>query len=54
MIRSTPPRAAPRGELNQRRRVCQRPEAVKTIEMIERINQPHLDHGLERGLGIEL
>jgi hypothetical protein len=28
--------------------------AVKTVEMIERINQPHLDHGLERGLGIEL
>jgi hypothetical protein len=28
--------------------------AVKTLEMIERINQPHLDHGLERGLGIEL
>jgi conjugative relaxase-like TrwC/TraI family protein len=27
---------------------------VKTIEMIERINQPHLDHRLERGLGIEL
>jgi hypothetical protein len=28
--------------------------AVKTVEMIERINQPHLEHGLERGLGIEL
>jgi conjugative relaxase-like TrwC/TraI family protein len=28
--------------------------AVKTVEMIERINLPHLDHGLERGLGIEL
>ena len=28
--------------------------AVKTVEMIERINQPHLDHRLERGLGIEL
>jgi AAA domain/UvrD-like helicase C-terminal domain len=28
--------------------------AVKTVEMIQRINQPHLDHRLERGLGIEL
>ncbi|HZA78254.1 MAG TPA: hypothetical protein VE623_17885 [Acidimicrobiales bacterium] len=28
--------------------------AVKTVQMIERINQPHLEHGLERGLGIEL
>jgi hypothetical protein len=28
--------------------------AVKTVEMLERINQPHLDHRLERGLGIEL
>jgi conjugative relaxase-like TrwC/TraI family protein len=28
--------------------------AVKTVEMIERINQPHLERGLERGLGIEL
>jgi conjugative relaxase-like TrwC/TraI family protein len=28
--------------------------AVKTVEMIERINQPHLEHGLERGVGIEL
>jgi hypothetical protein len=29
--------------------------AVKTVEMIERINQqPHLDHRLERGLGLEL
>jgi conjugative relaxase-like TrwC/TraI family protein len=28
--------------------------AVKTVEMIERINQPHLDRGIERGLGIEL
>jgi hypothetical protein len=27
---------------------------VEMIEMIERINQPHLDHRLERGLGIEL
>jgi hypothetical protein len=28
--------------------------AVKTVEMIERINGPQLDHRLERGLGIEL
>jgi conjugative relaxase-like TrwC/TraI family protein len=28
--------------------------AVKTVQIIERINQPHLDHGFERGLGIEL
>jgi conjugative relaxase-like TrwC/TraI family protein len=28
--------------------------AVKTAEMIQRINQPHQDHALERGLGIEL
>jgi len=28
--------------------------AVKTAGMIQRINEPHLDHGLERGLGIEL
>jgi conjugative relaxase-like TrwC/TraI family protein len=28
--------------------------AVKTIEMIQRINAPHLDHRLERGLGLEL
>jgi hypothetical protein len=28
--------------------------AVKTVEMIERINAPHLDHRLERGLGVEL
>lgn len=28
--------------------------AVKTVGMIQRINQPHLDHRLERGLGIEL
>ncbi|HET6755308.1 MAG TPA: hypothetical protein VFH23_15325 [Jiangellaceae bacterium] len=27
---------------------------VKTIEMMRRINEPHLDHRLERGLGIEL
>jgi hypothetical protein len=27
---------------------------VKTAEMIQRINQPHQDHALERGLGIEL
>jgi AAA domain/UvrD-like helicase C-terminal domain len=28
--------------------------AVKTVEMIQRINQPRLDHGLQRDLGIEL
>jgi hypothetical protein len=28
--------------------------AVKTVEMLQRINQPHQDHALERGLGIEL
>jgi AAA domain len=28
--------------------------AVKTVQMIERINQPHQDHRLQRGLGIEL
>jgi conjugative relaxase-like TrwC/TraI family protein len=28
--------------------------AVKTVEMIERLNRPHLEHRLDRGLGFEL
>lgn len=26
---------------------------AKTVELINRLNTPQLDHGLERGLGIE-